>query len=344
MPPDEPSWWYSDTPGAGWRVRALKPLASIYAGVAERRYRSTTPYRSRLPVICVGNLTAGGTGKTPLSLAIAECLLVAGESPAFLTRGYRGRQTGPLWVDLKTHTAHDVGDEPLLLARTAPTVVARDRKAGAELIETGSRPASAIIMDDGLQNPALAKDLAIAVVDGHRGLGNGQVIPAGPLRAPLDVQLARVDCIVINGSGDGDIGERLRREFPGPVLSASVAPEDGASWLSGGRVVAYAGIGNPARFFSTIESLGADIKARVPFPDHHNFSETNAETLLKLAQRHDAPLVTTEKDFARLAGTRGKLAVLRANTRPIGIRFDVAGGDQLRLVSLIEGALRSPTR
>jgi tetraacyldisaccharide 4'-kinase len=298
------------------------------------------PYRARLPVICVGNLTAGGTGKTPLSLAIAESLLVAGEHPVFLTRGYRGRLAGPLWVDRKAHTARDVGDEPLLLARSAPAVVARDRKAGAALIERSGQPASVIIMDDGLQNPALAKDLSIAVVDGARGVGNGEVIPAGPLRAPLELQLSRVDCIVVNGGEEGPFGARLRREFPGPVLSAAIAPADGSEWLTGARVVAYAGIGNPGRFFATLEALGAEVVARVPFPDHHTFGGQNAARLLALARERSAELVTTEKDLVRLHGAQGRLAELRLHSRALGIRIDLTEGDQVRLMSLIEGATR----
>ncbi len=193
---DEPSWWYGKD---GERMaRLLRPLSRIFSHFAVERLTKRTPYRSRLPVICVGNFTAGGTGKTPLTLHIARLLAASGEHPAILTRGYGVKRAGPYWIDDMSELAEDVGDEPLLLARVAPTLVAHDRRAGAVAIETSGRNISVIVMDDGLQNPALAKDLTIAIVDAVRGIGNGEVIPSGPLRAPLDVQLAITDAILVN--------------------------------------------------------------------------------------------------------------------------------------------------
>ena len=197
MPLEEPSWWY-DASEDDLRVRALRPISGLFGWAAQRRLLNAKPYQSRLPVICVGNFTAGGTGKTPLSLMIATLLKERGAKPAFLTRGYSGRKTGPVWVNPSADLASDVGDEPLLLAACAPTMVARDRAKGAQEIEA-SPMASHIIMDDGLQNPSLAKALSIAVVDAVRGLGNGEVIPAGPLRAPIDFQFGLVDAVVVNG-------------------------------------------------------------------------------------------------------------------------------------------------
>ena len=199
MPFDEPGWWYG---ADDRRARWLAPAARLWSRVAIARHARQHPYRSRLPVICIGNFTAGGTGKTPLALHIAALLKNAGENPVLLTRGYGGRLAGPLWVEPGRQDASDVGDEPLLLARTAPVMLARDRRRGALAIEAeenvgGAGPASVIVMDDGLQNPALAKDLAIALVDGMRGVGNGLVMPAGPLRAPLEFQLGLVDAIVV---------------------------------------------------------------------------------------------------------------------------------------------------
>src|SRR6476661_643641 len=195
---DEPSWWYAPAPGR--LAMLLQPLGAIYGRVAEARYFRTTPYRSRLPVICIGNFTSGGTGKTPLAIHLCERLKAAGHEPAVLTRGYGGRLSGPYWVNAASDVARDVGDEALLLARAAPTLVARDRRAGAHAIEMGPHPVTVIVMDDGLQNPGLAKDLTIAVVDGGRGLGNGLTMPAGPLRAPLPFQLELTDAIVVNES------------------------------------------------------------------------------------------------------------------------------------------------
>ena len=263
VPLDEPAWWYRDD--AGGMAACLAPLASIYGWAAATRYARTQPYRSRLPVICAGNFTAGGTGKTPLVLHLCERLRTNGQHPVALTRGYGGRQTGPHRVS-DADTADDVGDEALMLARTAPTLIARDRGAGARAVEAMPGLVSVIVMDDGLQNPSLAKDLAIAMVDGSRGLGNGLVIPAGPLRAPLDLQLGLADVIVVNGAGTGagnQVVERLRHRFNGPVLRSSTVVAGDATWLQGQRIVAWAGIASPQRFIATLETQGAEVVERV---------------------------------------------------------------------------------
>jgi tetraacyldisaccharide 4'-kinase len=226
---DEPSWWYS---GAGdIRQRLLAPLGQLYGWIAERRYYRNQPYRSRLPIICVGNFTAGGTGKTPLSMAIARLLIARGERPVFLTRGYGGTTSGPSWVDDTPGAAKRFGDEPLLLAAVAPTMVARDRRAGIIAIEGDRRPLSVVIMDDGLQNGSVTKDLSIALVDGKRGIGNGEVIPAGPLRAPLDFQIGLVDAIVVRDPPDladergvHAVLRRGRHRQSAPVLPAARTP------------------------------------------------------------------------------------------------------------------------
>lgn len=345
---DEPSWWYA--PPGDVRARLLAPLAAVYAWVGERRIRRTQAYRSRLPVVCVGNFTAGGTGKTPLALAIARHLADKGEHPVFLSRGYKSRHKGPRWVDADHDTAAEVGDEPLLLARAAPVMIARDRRLGAIAIEQDNRPASVIVMDDGLQNPALAKDLAIAVVDGRRGFGNGAVIPAGPLRARLDLQLALADAIVVNRPpatqaasqvAEGAVLDDLRRHFPGPVLAATPVPAGDVAALVGASVVAYAGIANPDRFFRLLESLGAALAARHAFPDHHAFGESDAHRLLADAAQRSARLVTTEKDLVRLTGLGGRRKeLMEASTAvPIALAFD--GADGTRLADLIASAVRT---
>jgi len=322
-------------------ARLLAPVGRLYGSIVESRYRRAAPLRVPLPVICIGNFTAGGAGKTPLALQIARRLVAHGERPVFLARGYGGRQRGPAWVDRSLDTARDVGDEPLLLSGTAPTVVSRDRKAGAELIAGGGKPASVIIMDDGLQNPAIAKDLTIAVVDGRRGFGNGGVMPAGPLRAPLEFQLGLVDAIVVNGAtaeGEASVGtihERLRRLFPGPVLQADVAPSGDTAWLQGARVVAFAGIGVPERFFTLLERLGAVVVERRGFADHRAFSGLDAAELLAAATRHSAQLVTTEKDMSRLLGATGRLATLREAARVLPVAMIFGERDAGRLEALI---------
>jgi tetraacyldisaccharide 4'-kinase len=331
-----------------WRAIALRPVAAVYGSVAERRFQRAEPVEVALPVICVGNFTAGGTGKTPLALYIARELKRRGERPAFLTRGYGGRCVVPHRVDAANDTADDVGDEALLLSREAPTYVARDRAAGARAIqESGTERATVIVMDDGLQNPSLVKDITIAVVDGRRGFGNGSVLPAGPLRAPLAFQLGLADAIVINRPPDSApvevsaAGAWLRQRFPGPVLEARPQPAGDTSVFKGRDVVAFAGIANPGRFFALLETLGARIIERVVFPDHHVFAEADAARLIALSDQSNAVLATTEKDHVRLAGELGACGLLhaRAQVLRIGVTFDER--DAERLGSLIEMALKS---
>jgi len=239
--------------------------------------------------------------------------------------------------------ALDVGDEALLLARAAPTLVARDRRLGARAIEAGPNRVSVIVLDDGLQNPALVKDLAIAVVDGCRGLGNGLVIPAGPLRAPLDFQLELTDAVVVNEGAvaDGSVTAWLRRTFAGPVLRASVVPAATADWLRSARVVAWAGIGAPQRFFATLRALGAELAEAVAFRDHQQLGEEDARRLLDLARCHGARLVTTEKDMVRLVGAAGACAALARATSALPIRLALEEADAERLLSLSLAALEA---
>jgi tetraacyldisaccharide 4'-kinase len=345
---DEPGWWY----GAGAETRPLvrllrpllAPMARLYGAIVEARFRRRHPYRSRFPVICVGNFTAGGTGKTPLALLIAHLLIARGAKPAFLTRGYGGKEPGPVWVEEGPRAAWRFGDEPLLLTRVAPTLVARDREAGVRFIEESGRGISAVIMDDGLQNPALVKDLAIAVVDGARGLGNGEVFPAGPLRAPIAFQLGLVDAIVVREpqaaqtQTPAKILGLLKRNFPGPVLAVRAVPDGDAAWLAGTPVVAFAGIANPTRFFALLESLGARVLHRVAFPDHHVLSRRDAARLLALADKDGARLITTEKDWVRITGDAALPAALIERAQPLAIKLEIEERDQGRLMSLIEAA------
>lgn len=347
---DEPGWWYGE---AGSAVpRLLAPLARLYDAAVERRFRNATPYRAALPVICVGNFTAGGTGKTPLTRFLLEVLAIRQTRAVCLTRGYGGTLPGPVWVDGAHHAAREVGDEPLLIARGAPdgagrVMVARDRKAGLAAIEaTGG--ADAVIMDDGLQNPSLVKDLSIAVVDAGRGFGNGRVIPAGPLRARLGFQLGLVDCIVVMG-GDASgaeppVFEDLKKRFPGPVLRGAVEPAGDLGWIGGAKLLAYAGIANPERFFGTLARFGPETLIRRSFPDHHAFTDADAAGLLAEAEASGATLVTTEKDVVRLAGTSGASAELAARSRVLPIRVHFDERDFVRLGALIDGALKDGAR
>ena len=336
---DEPRWWYRDGPGGV--AALLAPISSLYGWAAETRYLKARPYRSRLPVVCVGNFTAGGTGKTPLALHLCERLTAAGHAPVALTRGYGGTLAGPYWVDAAKDRAAAVGDEALLLARAAPTLVARDRAAGARTIESGRHPATVIVMDDGLQNPSLAKDLTIAVVDGQRGIGNGHVIPMGPLRAALPFQLELTDAILVNhpAGTDSAVGEWLRHRFAGPVLRASTVPAGETGWLAGAVVLAWAGIGAPERFFAMLKALGAEVVETRAFRDHQRLAQADAAQLLETARRLSATLVTTEKDMVRLSGSAGALGELARLSRALPVRLSFTAADEERLATLVESAL-----
>lgn len=320
----------------------LAPAAAVYGWAAAGRHRWTRPCASRLPVICVGNFTAGGTGKTPLVAHLCRLLREAGQRPAALTRGYGGSRAGPHWV-AAADTAQEVGDEAPLLARAAPTLVARNRRAGARAVEAGPERATVIVMDDGLQNPQLAKDLSIAVFDAGRGLGNGRVIPAGPLRAPLAFQLGLTDAIVVNASAANArerVSETLQQRFHGPVLRASTIVAGDTAWLKQQPVMAWAGIGAPQRFFGLLAASGANVVETVPFRDHQLPAHADARRLLALARERRAQLVSTEKDLARLQGSAGPLAELAAATRPLPIRLQFADADAERLAALVATALQ----
>lgn len=322
MPHKTPAWWYD---GSRVLPALLSPVSLVWNSVAKLHWTFSRKYSSKLPVICIGNLTAGGAGKTPAALAIARILQQEGAKPAFLTRGYGGRKKGPHLVDRNSDLAGEVGDEPLLLSRVAPTVVAADRAKGAQLIET--LEADVIIMDDGFQNPGLTKDLSILVIDCTTGIGNGRVLPAGPLRANLDQQLARAQAVVM--IGDGSAGDALiphLKAFNLALFDAEIQVKDKATWLKSEPVIAFAGIGNPDKFFAMIEKLGGQLKGRVAFPDHHVFSRHEADDLLRRAKDEDALLVTTEKDLARIDGTDGLERLKReVKALPVRLRFKDQG-------------------
>lgn len=338
VPFREPSWWYQPEPGGV--ARLLTPAAWIYGNLSARRMSKRPAYTASMPVICIGNFTAGGTGKTPLALWIADQLAAQNITPVFLTRGYGSPVRAPTLVDRSRHRAADVGDEALLLARAGRVMVSPDRVAGVRAISALQAGGDVILMDDGLQNPAVAKDLTIAVVDGARAFGNGHVIPSGPLRAALDVQLAKVDIVVVNGGQeDRDrIAVRIAPCFLGPVLSAGPEPATDSSWLRGQRVLAFAGIGNPERFFRMLEGLGAMVIGRRRFADHHAFTDTEAAELLSEANKLSATLVTTEKDFVRL-GSTGVQADLQRATQPLPIALSFHDGGGAVLMARIAAAM-----
>ena len=332
MPLEAPFWWYRRNSALG---SALAPLGRLYGRIAEKRYAEVEPYRSRLKVICIGNFTAGGGGKTPTAIAVATMLKELGAKPAFLTRGYGGTSKGPVLV--KGQSAEEVGDEPLLLAEIAPTMVAADRVAGAKALE--ATDASVIVMDDGFQNPSLAKDLSLVVVDGGAGIGNGLIIPAGPLRAPLDAQIARASALIV--IGDEERVAKLVEAFAAqakPVLKARMVPRQDRRWLSVLPVIGFAGIARPSKFFATLRNEGARLIDSRAYPDHYRYSERQARSLLKEAKNYNAMLVTTEKDHVRLDGEPDSaVAELKHRSRPFPIRIEFA--DKEAVTALLAAAL-----
>jgi tetraacyldisaccharide 4'-kinase len=297
----EPAFWHRPP---SWTSSLLMPLGALYGWVAAQRMQRKG-LDAGIPVLCIGNYHVGGAGKTPMVLALANMLRDLGETPVVLSRGYGGRLRGPIRVDPQRHVAEDVGDEPLMLARTVAVVVAHDRVAGVALAR--SQGATVIVMDDGFQNPAVAKDASLIVIDSDRGLGNGCVLPAGPLRAPLPPQLAHTDALIVVGNGAAAKVVAATIAAQGkPVLSAHLEPDEASrAALRGKRVLAFAGIGDPARFFRTLRSSGVEVVVERGFPDHHPFSQSEVETLIADAKRDSLTLVTTEKDLARLRQAEG---------------------------------------
>ena len=294
----EPGFWWRK---AGLEAALLSPVAAGYGAIAAARM-GRAGARADVPVLCVGNFTLGGTGKTPTAIALARMLADAGEKPFCLSRGYGGSVAGPKLVNVHHDPAAQVGDEALLLAHAAPTIISRDRVAGAALAT--SRGGSVIVMDDGLQNPSLKKDFTLAVIDRARGIGNGRVFPAGPLRAPLDAQLERTNALLVMGGGDGARDVVALAEQRGlPVLYGRLVADHGAiESLKGRKVLAFAGIGNPEKFFSTAVEAGIAVTQRRAFPDHHCFTAEEAAKLEMDADSEGLSLLTTEKDRARMAG------------------------------------------
>jgi len=318
-----PEFWKADVGGrdAALALRMLlTPVSWAYAAIAAHRYRTTITRHAPVPVVCIGNLTVGGAGKTPLARAIRGKL---GPHAHTLSRGYGGRVAGPLRVT-QDMDAREVGDEPLLHARDGPAWIARDRYAGA--LAATQAGAQAIVMDDGFQNAALGKDLAILAIDPQFGIGNGQVFPAGPLRERLADGLKRADGVVMLhniwaaglAAGETPAVQEWLADFGKPILHATLQPLGEAPH---GKLVAFAGLARPEKFFDTLEDLGAELTEAVPFADHHVYSEDDLGVLAQMAEERGAQLITTEKDAVRLSPEwRGRVAVL-----PVTARFTDEG-------------------
>ncbi|MCF2871352.1 tetraacyldisaccharide 4'-kinase [Octadecabacter sp. G9-8] len=301
-----PLFWYKNRSLPGL---ILSPLGALYAAATARRVRQKPSHTATIPVICIGNINAGGTGKTPTAIALAQRLTDMGQTPHIVSRGYGGSIVGPIRVDPSTHAAGDVGDEPLMLSSFAPTWVSKDRATGVKTAEAAG--ASVILMDDGFQNPSVHKDLQIVVVDAIKGFGNGLTMPAGPLREPVNAGLARADAVLAIGP------ESARQAFTPDLPDHCVRLNGQLDALATGMpwgnlpVLAFAGIGHPEKFFATLKSLGANVVRSEPLSDHQPFTDALLKRLEAEASAQGLNLVTTEKDAVRLPDHfRAKVLVL----------------------------------
>ena len=314
-----PRFWYAQRGEVSSTLWSdlLVPLSGLFkAGTKLRRAFAPNPYRAHVPLICIGNVVAGGAGKTPTALALAEILKERGHKPVFITRGYGGH--GELtYVDLTQHEAEDVGDEALLLAAVAPTWAAHDRVEALRQAETYG---SLVIMDDGLQNPHIAPTASLLVVDGEVGIGNGRIIPAGPLRESLVDALRRVTAMIIIGYRDR---QNLAAQSTVPVFRARLQPDLPFGFSREGRFIAFAGIARPEKFYATARSLGLDIAATQDFPDHHAYTDADIEALRLQAESEGARLLTTEKDAVRLPPDFRP----EVQTLPVRLVFDDPGAE-----------------
>ena len=333
-----PSFWWR--PHGGLATLALWPAARIWSMASAWRMMRPPTYRPPVPVICVGNFVVGGAGKTPTAIALARIARGRGLKPGLLASGYGGREAGPLLVDPSLHNADRVGDEPLLLAAAGPTVVASDRAAGARrLVEEG---VDLIIMDDGFQNPSIAKDLSVVVVDAAVGIGNGCVLPAGPLRAPLALQLRRTDVLLV--IGEGAAAEPLVRAAARSgrgTLRGHLRPTKVREWRKH-PILAFAGIGRPEKFFATLAEAHAPVSRTVSFSDHHRYTDAEAAELLAAAEAKNLRLVTTEKDLVRLAGRDGAAGKLHEKAEALQVMLEFE--NMTAIGETIDAAVRAAAR
>ncbi len=287
-----PLFWHDGS----FPSRLLLPLSWLYRAGFDLRAKTARPFKAAAPIICIGNLVAGGAGKTPVAMAIANILQQRGKSVTLLTRGHGGSLRGPHLIDVQRHHASDVGDETLLLAACAPTIMAKNRAHGAKTAADAG--AKIILMDDGFQNPTLKKDFSFVVVDGHFGFGNGRLLPAGPLREPLQQGLARADAFVLIGEDRHGLAPMLSAKHT--LIRAHMELDESVNHIRGQRVVAFAGIGRPEKFFRSLREFGCEVKNATGFPDHYRFRESDLLALRAQADKRKAILVTTAKDYARI--------------------------------------------
>lgn len=315
MATETPPFWYEKP---GLQSTLMAPVSWIYSWVSGRHMKNAKREKIDIPIICIGNFTVGGTGKTPTAITIAKSVIDMGLKPGFLTRGYGGTASEPTVVELGQHSARYVGDEPLLLAKIATTIVASDRVAGAKKLR--DQGVDIILMDDGFQSAHLWFDLSVMVLDANRGLGNGRVIPAGPVRAPLKQQMQYADMLLVIGTGTAaDNLIRIAARSAKPVYNALLkptAPQD----FNDVRCLAFAAIGDPDKFYTSLKNAGAHVKETKSFPDHHYYKDDEIAELIALSNASDLTLVTTAKDMVRLDSEVGKPQELIEKTQVFEIQ------------------------
>ncbi|MBT9368909.1 tetraacyldisaccharide 4'-kinase [Rhizobium sp. CSW-27] len=311
-----PAFWWRRS---DWRAFGLWPVSLLYGRIAGNRMAKAMRPCVPVPVFCVGNFTVGGAGKTPTAVAIARAARARGLTPGFLSRGYGGRLKATTLVDPARHGADAVGDEPLLLAREAMTVISRRRVDGAERL--AAEGCDFIIMDDGFQSARLMLDFALVVIDARRGIGNGHLVPAGPLRAPLSEQMRQMSALLKVGEGEAadPVVRRAARAGKPVRLASLVARPDPA--IAGARVLAFAGIADPSKFYRTVAAIGGEVAVERSFPDHHPFTDDEILGLLGQAERERLLPVTTAKDAVRLAGRGGPAERLLSLVRIVEVEM-----------------------
>ena len=324
MPIKTPHFWTE----LSWQSVILFPVSYIWRFGHYAQQKILNTKETEIPVICVGNLTVGGSGKTPVVITLCRFLSGIGKSTSILTRGFGGKEKGPIFVSTNLHQSLDVGDEPLMMAHSLDVCVSRNRPLGANHI-LDKKKYDCIVMDDGLQNPTLKKDLNIAVFDGKYGIGNGFLLPAGPMRQKLEVGIQNIDLVIFNGKDETGLGQKIPPHIP--IFTGELQPdEEIVEKMKNRRVYGFAGIGNPSRFFKTLNNIGADLVGEAHFADHHPYTDADLTQLYEEAMQSGAELVTTQKDWMRLP-TDWRDRVL---TVPVRIHF--SADDTIKIVSFLE--------
>lgn len=329
---NSPKFWYRND----WLSKVLAliiyPLSIIWIIISFIKKKVSKTYRSRLKIICVGNLNIGGTGKTPFAIYTYKILKELGFNPVFLTRGYGGKEKGPIKVE-STHQYKDVGDEALLLNNIGPTIVSRDRSLGAKFIENHKYNYDVILMDDGLQNYQLEKNIKFLLVDKNLKFGNKLCVPAGPLREPINQRLKEIDSIILTGNNtDQDIGLKKISDYIS-VFNSSIKIMQSSN-IKGNKFLAFCGLGNPDKFYETLEKGGYKVFLTKSFPDHHQYTEEEINHLILKAKNKNLTLITTAKDYVKIIDKKNEIQVL-------SIESSFNAKDELRFKAFLKEKLNA---